>query len=86
MDMERRLAVGIVGNVADQRRNFDLFADRNFLVLLLLPIEIAQNRVAQRTDSGEGSGVNILALDDRQERTSSPVARTTVNVRCPLAS
>jgi hypothetical protein len=40
----------------------DLFTDRDFLVLLLLPIEIVQNSVAQSADSGERGGVNILVL------------------------
>jgi len=36
----------IIGYVADKRSDLDLFANRNFLVLLLLPIEIIQYRAA----------------------------------------
>ena len=64
VDMKHGLAFGIVRNIADQRRNLDLFAYSNLLVLLLLPIEVKQNGIAQRADSGKCRSVNIFALHE----------------------
>jgi hypothetical protein len=42
-----------LGNVADQRSDFDLFAHGNVLVVLFLPVEVHQDEVAERADRGE---------------------------------
>jgi hypothetical protein len=44
MDMERGLAVGAEGDVPGQRRYLDLLRDRVALVLLGLPVELAERR------------------------------------------
>ncbi len=73
VNMERRLAFGIIGYVADKRSDLDLL--------------IIQNRAAQRANSGERGGVFSRRMNSRRlERTSSPVARMTAKVRCPSAS
>ena len=44
---------GRLGDVADQRCDFDLFANRNAKIILLLPIEIHEHDVAQGSNRGE---------------------------------
>jgi hypothetical protein len=38
--------------------------DRNLLVVLLLPVEVEQDRIAQGADCGEARGMNIFALSE----------------------
>src|SRR6478672_12200073 len=42
MKMERRLARGSFGDIADEGRDFDLFAHRNLQIILFVPIEVHQ--------------------------------------------
>ena len=50
MKMECQLARGSIGDVADERCDFDLFAHRNLQIILLVPIEVQQHDVAQCTN------------------------------------
>ena len=63
MDMQGRACP------SDRRRpspiresDFDLLADRNLQVVLLLPIEVEQDRIAQSADRGEARRVDISLL------------------------
>jgi hypothetical protein len=64
VDMQSGLALRIVGDVANQGSDFDLLADRNFLVVLLLPVEVEQDRIAQGADRGKARSVDIFALSE----------------------
>jgi hypothetical protein len=82
------LAFRIIGDVANQRSDLDLLAVRNLLVVLLLPVKVEQDRVAEGADRGETRRMDTFASSKflRLAMISSPVSSTTTNVRCPLAS
>jgi hypothetical protein len=50
--MQGGLALRIIGDVANQRSDLDLLADRNLQVDLLLPVKVEQDRVAEGADRG----------------------------------
>ena len=43
MNMQSGLALRIIGDVANQRSDLDLLADRNLQVVLLLPVKVEQD-------------------------------------------
>ena len=49
MQMQRRALIAD-GNIAEQSEDFHLFVDGDVLVLLCLPLEIAEQRTAERAD------------------------------------
>ena len=63
--MKHGLAFGIVRNIADQRRNLDLFARTAiFSYSFFSQLKVKQNGIAQRADSGKCRSVNIFALHE----------------------
>src|SRR5581483_5747457 len=58
--VDGRLAV-VEGNVSDERDHFDLFVDRNRLVVLLLPVEVAEHEIAERADARELRGAEVVS-------------------------
>jgi hypothetical protein len=64
--VDLRFAV-LDGDVAGERRNLDLLVDRDWLVLLPLPVEVAERDVAEGADAGEVSGGElVLACESLQ--------------------
>jgi len=66
--MQRRLAVGPKGNVPEEGDDLDLLGDRNFPVVLRLPIEETEHRIAAGADAGELGGPRSLPPPDRRVR------------------
>jgi hypothetical protein len=64
----RRLAVGPKGDVAEERDDLDLLGDGNFPVVLRLPIEETEHRIAAGADAGELGGPRSLPPPDRRVR------------------
>jgi hypothetical protein len=60
MNMQGGLALWIIGDVANQRSDLDLLADGNLLVVLLLPVKVEHDRVANGPDRGETRGLNYV--------------------------
>src|SRR5205823_247127 len=56
MDVQDRLAVRF-GDIADQRQNLDLLIDRDALIVLCRPIEIADDGTLERADRGQPRGI-----------------------------
>jgi hypothetical protein len=52
------------GDVANQRSDLDLLADRNLLVVLLLPVKVEQDRVAEGADRGETRRMNTFTSSE----------------------
>ena len=50
MGVDLELALLVERDIADQRQDLDLFPDEDSLVVLLLPVEVAERGVAQRPD------------------------------------
>ena len=63
VDVQGRLALGF-RDIADQRQHLDLLVDRNALVVLRGPVEIADDRALERADRGQRSGVDLLLADE----------------------
>src|SRR5579871_436419 len=59
MDLGRALLVQ--GDVADQRYDLDLLVDRNRLILLPVPLEVAQGGILERADSREMAAAQAVA-------------------------
>src|SRR5438045_9544292 len=59
VDVQDRLAVRF-GDIADQRQHLDLLIDRDALIVLLVPIEIADDGTLERADRGQPRGINLL--------------------------
>jgi hypothetical protein len=55
MNMQGGLALRIIGDVANQTSDLDLLADRNLQVVLLLPVKVEQDRVAEGADRGDAA-------------------------------
>src|SRR5262245_19752646 len=64
MNVQGGLALRIIGDVADERSDLDLLANRNLLVVFLLPIKIEQNRIAERPNRGETRRMDIFASSE----------------------
>src|SRR5439155_4654749 len=62
MDMQGRLAVR-VRDIAEQRQYLDLLVDRDALVVLFRPVEIADHRALEGADRGQRGGVDLLLAD-----------------------
>jgi hypothetical protein len=61
-----RLAI-LVGDVTDERRQLDLLGDRDRLVLLRLPVEVAERDAAEGAEPGEvGASQPVLACELRR--------------------
>src|SRR5204863_1563186 len=73
MDMQRRLALGF-GDVAEQRQYLDLFLDRDALVVLLVPIEIADDRALECADRGQCRRIDFLLAYKLLQRSHRLVA------------
>jgi hypothetical protein len=61
MDVKRRFSRWGLRHVTDKRGNFDLLADRNPQVMLLFPIEIEKDQIAEGADSSHLGGKDALA-------------------------
>jgi hypothetical protein len=75
--MQRRLAVGPKGDVAKEGDNLDLLGDGNLPVVLRLPIEETERRVAERADAGRAAAMPFLRAKPSMLLTaSSPLSST----------
>lgn len=54
-------------NVANERQDFHLLYDRDPLVLLGRPVEVAQRHIAIRADSGEPGCAHVVFLGERRQ-------------------
>jgi hypothetical protein len=65
MDMQGGLALWIIGDVANQRSDLDLLADRNLLVVLLLPVKVERASPSWDRSSfleaSEGASISFLS-------------------------
>src|SRR5439155_9215493 len=50
--------------IAKQRQHLDLLRDRNALVVLRGPVEIADDRALERADRGQRGGIDLLLADE----------------------
>ena len=60
MNMQAGLAIVTDGNVADRAQNLALLADLDLLVGLPRDVKLADGRVAERADRGQGRGRNAI--------------------------
>src|SRR3546814_8441805 len=51
VNVDRRTIVRIDADIAGERRDLDLIVHRDFAIILLVPIEIGEERVAEGTNS-----------------------------------
>ena len=62
-DNHVRMHLGLAlveGNIAHQRQDYDLLGERDAFVILLFPIEIAHNDIAEGAESREVATVEML--------------------------
>src|SRR6185312_15265876 len=75
MRMDHRLTrLFALGDVADQRDDLDLLGHRVAAILLALPVEEAQHRVAQGADAGEVRGIEMLLAREGEKTRHDLVA------------
>ena len=70
----RRLAVGPKGDVPEEGDDLDLLGDRNFPVVLRLPIEETEDRAAARADAGELGGRDAVLAGEALNAANGLVA------------
>ncbi len=75
VNVQRRFALLADADVAHQRCDLDLFVHRNVDVLLAVPVEVAQHRVAEGADRGEPRRRQLLLSRQRLQRRHRLVAR-----------
>jgi hypothetical protein len=68
-------------DVAEQRKHLDLLVDRDALIVLLLPVEVAEHAIPKCAERRELAGRQPVLPGERRQA-SSPVSRITANVRC----
>ena len=61
-------------DVAREREHLDLLVERDLLVLLALPVEVAEDHVAERANGGEVRGGEVLGVGEAFELLHDPVA------------
>ena len=74
VDVQSRFAVRF-RDIADQRQHLDLLIDRDALIVLLVPIEIADDGTLERADRGQPRGINLLLAHEFLQRLHRLVAR-----------
>src|SRR5688572_3512592 len=67
--------VTIERDVADQRKHLDLFPDRNTLVVLFFPVEVAKIGFAEGPDRGKAGGADALLLGEARQAGDRVFAR-----------
>ena len=64
MDMQRRLIIRRVGDIASKGGDLDLFIDWDALVFLGLPVEIAENSRTESANGAELCRFDLFLLDE----------------------
>src|SRR5262245_15604467 len=61
-------------DVANQRKNFHLFANGDFLIFLFLPVKIAERNLVKGADGGKMAAAKLFLFGQRQKSANKLIA------------